>query len=96
MRPIDADPLKESLQQSYCKLAEIYQKHQGGKTKAQLIAFIEAILRTKDQPTLDVEPVRHGRWVHGMQCSYCKQVDTSKPRYCPTCGARMDVKEECE
>ena len=87
MRPIDADALKESLQQSYCKLVEIYQKHQDGKTKAQLIAFKEAILRTKDQPTLDVEPVRHGRWEwyeepydsrnpdgdYGWRCSECKQ-----------------------
>lgn len=36
-----------------------------------------------------LEPVRHGRWEHGMQCSFCKQIDTTKPNYCPSCGAKM-------
>jgi hypothetical protein len=41
-------------------------------------------------PTIDAEPVRHGRWEHGMQCSYCKQIDTAKPNYCCNCGTKMD------
>ena len=41
-------------------------------------------------PAVDAEPVRHGRWEYGMQCSFCKQIDTTKPNYCPNCGARMD------
>lgn len=41
-------------------------------------------------PAVDAEPVRHGRWEHGMQCSFCKQIDTTKPNYCPNCGTRMD------
>lgn len=38
----------------------------------------------------DVQRVRHGKWVDGMKCSECGQVDTTKPNYCPNCGAKMD------
>lgn len=56
-------------------------------------------------PTIEVEPVRHGRWVDHMvrdwRCSECgekinkvRNVDgycyDDKPHYCPNCGARMD------
>lgn len=43
-----------------------------------------------DMPTIDAEPVRHGRWIDGMKCSECPQVDTTKPNYCPNCGAKMN------
>lgn len=57
-----------------------------------------------DLPTVDAEPVRHGRWKkaepHGAfvysdayrQCSECNDVIylAFKMNYCPTCGARMD------
>lgn len=38
----------------------------------------------------EIQVVRHGRWVQGMQCSECGQVDLAKPNYCPDCGAKMD------
>ena len=44
-------------------------------------------------PSIDAEPVRHGRWEHGMRCSGCGQVDTTKPNYCPNCGAKMDAED---
>jgi hypothetical protein len=53
-------------------------------------------------PTIDAEPVRHGRWVYGedvdIQCSECgkdamsdwmKYTQVYSP-YCPWCGAKMD------
>lgn len=57
-----------------------------------------------DIPTADVAPVVHGRWIYGedidIQCSVCgadaltegdyRQV---KSRYCPNCGAKMDLEE---
>ena len=59
-------------------------------------------------PTVDAEPVRHGRWVHrygdehielallGGECSVCGFVSTAMP-YCPKCGANMDeVKDEID
>lgn len=55
-------------------------------------------------PAADVEPVRHGRWVHTDsaahwygkdECSECTyhehdRSDLSHFRYCPNCGAKMD------
>ena len=46
----------------------------------------------------DVAPVRHGRWVYpiGMAwnyvCSECgKSIGVIKHKYCPNCGAKMDL-----
>lgn len=53
----------------------------------------------------DVAPVVHGKWIYGedidIQCSVCgadaltegdyRQI---KSRYCPNCGAKMDLEEE--
>ena len=56
-------------------------------------------------PTIEAEPVRHGRWVdhcvRDWRCSECgekvkkvRNVDgycyDDKPNYCPNCGAKMD------
>ena len=57
-----------------------------------------------DAPTLDVEPVRHGRWIQSKtvptyhHCSLCKATHRMKmscnvyvfTKYCPNCGAMMD------
>ena len=64
-----------------------------------MIAIFEEL---QGLPTADVAPVVHGRWVYGedvdIQCSVCgadaftegdyRQV---KSRYCPNCGAKMDL-----
>ena len=49
-------------------------------------------------PAADVAPVRHGRWVYpiGMAwnyvCSECgKSIGVIKHKYCPNCGAKMDL-----
>ena len=51
-----------------------------------------------EQPTVDAEPVRHGKWerveysfVGGYRCSCCgsKALDDSF-NYCGYCGAKMD------
>ena len=52
------------------------------------------------QPTIEAEPVRHGRWIFGssktscwMTCSICcksQSGQTATFSYCPNCGARMD------
>ena len=67
-----------------------------------MIAIFEEL---QGLPTADVAPVVHGRWVYGedvdIQCSVCgadaftegdyRQV---KSRYCPNCGAKMDLTED--
>ena len=55
--------------------------------------LMSAIIRftIEKAPAVDAEPVRHGRWEHGIQCPYCGQVDLAKPNYCCNCGAKMDA-----
>lgn len=53
-------------------------------------------------PTItDVEPLRHGKWIHDINnlysCSECTERETMSHKrlksYCPNCGAKMDVKD---
>lgn len=56
------------------------------------------------QPTIDAEPVRHGKWIYGNdfhwytascnRCGYQRRTDIKADRwnqwnYCPNCGADM-------
>jgi hypothetical protein len=54
-----------------------------------------------DAPTIDAEPVRHGKWVFNPsdafeamfakpKCSECGFESADGGNYCPNCGARMD------
>lgn len=72
--------------------------------------YSECITMVDSMKTLDVQPVRHGRWLgteydgyaDGLpvydvwECSQCWEEwhGENTPCYCPNCGARMDVKEE--
>ena len=61
-------------------------------------------------PTVDAEPVRHGRWKKAermgvwvysdayRQCSECNDVIYLgfKMQYCPNCGAKMDAERKEE
>ena len=62
-----------------------------------------------DAPTVDAEPVRHGRWINVnegkwntvevLKCSVCGEADNRMDRsdaYCPHCGAIMDEKENTD
>jgi hypothetical protein len=49
------------------------------------------------QPTIEAEPVRHGRWIVEYptgsafgRCSACKTLGNLDWHYCPNCGAKMD------
>ena len=62
MRPIDADALVASLEDSYKELRKLYDEikdDDGAKEvyRGELITFLEAILRAKKAPTLDYAPV---------------------------------------
>ena len=55
----------------------------------------------EDAPTIEAEPVRHGRWENSptgstdykycSECGGCFYVPSLKAFYCPWCGARMDA-----
>lgn len=71
--------------------------------RARETATIDLIVHHLDrQPTADVVPVVHGRWLDG-RCTNCAyeapdfisyvgyELDDWEPTpYCPNCGARMD------
>lgn len=60
-----------------------------------------------DMPTIEAEPVRHGRWIHTDlaahwhgkdECSECTyhekdRSDLSHLNYCPNCGCKMQGAE---
>lgn len=55
----------------------------------------------KDCQFLDVEPVRHGRWLcvdtdteRFFLCNRCKKKEYWETNYCPNCGAKMDGDKE--
>ena len=100
MRPIDADELSKDIEEAYKKAEE--EGWKPGDVARILCAIVAA-------PTLDIEPVRHGRWldpdyiyigVKRCVCSLCKDDEywikrylTTEENYCPNCGARMDLEE---
>ena len=57
----------------------------------------EAIVR----PWRDAEPVKHGRWIYTedetgyaeFQCSECGEGVYNKTKFCPNCGAKMNLDE---
>ena len=54
-----------------------------------------AIYKISKMPTVDAEPIRHGRWECGGFCSECGlDNEERKTAYCPHCGARMDGGEK--
>lgn len=90
MRLIDADVMIKDLQAM--------------QRQFDAIAIDGMIRGIEKQPTIEAEPVRHGKWVYGddvdIQCSECgkdamsdwmKYTQVYSP-YCPWCGAKMDLK----
>lgn len=69
---IEREPLLESLRESYETLKLIRNELKYEKAialeDAQLITFMECILRVKEQPTADVVPV--------VRCKKCKSYNT--------------------
>ena len=91
MRPIDADRALEIVRDQGIAHPNAY----------HLTNYATLILR--EAPTIDVTPVRHGKWVsvpHKLArvCSVCNRdepykfadIDADVYDYCPNCGAKMD------
>lgn len=93
MKLIDGDALSETLRESL-KIFEAHGVSVLGVPKA-LLAIVE------NAPTVDAEPVRHGRWNKNKYpdeyytfwvcsvCGYSSEAIASH-NYCPFCGAKMD------
>ena len=95
MRLIDADALEKIL-------AEKFQVHYGKSFSSGIHDFFRCVVKQiRKAPTIEAEPVKHGRWIkkdlfsmyHKMHnCSECGEpvYDNGKPfNYCPNCGAKM-------
>ena len=65
---------------------------------------VDAIRAISNVPAADVAPVVHGRWIlyyaghgHYWLCSVCHTNPciyvTKNTRFCPNCGAKMDLEE---
>ena len=58
------------------------------------------IYEVEQEPTVDVQPVRHGKWAvpnghsNARVCSVCMMIchedNAMFYNYCPNCGAKMD------
>ena len=95
MRLIDADALLES------GICVEYGYNDNGLL---LIPMRDVTNSIRNAPTIDAEPVRHGRWLynsyptvwygHGEPpewvCSECEERAYNTYDYCPNCGAKMD------
>lgn len=51
--------------------------------------YKQILVDIRNQPTVEARPVVTGEWKDGIKCSVCGQVDTTKPNFCPNCGADM-------
>lgn len=90
-RLIDADALKNDILKSAVMIDD-----RGIQTGYEI-----AIELIKRQPTIDAEPVRHGKWITeeclpGVAvCSICgheiRGIGCQYTKYCDDCGARMDA-----
>ena len=85
MRPIDADRALEIVRDQGIAHPNAY----------HLTNYATLILR--EAPTIDVAPVKHGRWImhddeFGLtcECSVCHIETMGDGNYCPNCGAKMD------
>ena len=87
MRIIDADYVKRKLNKSAL----------GGHLHSDVCGVLD------DAPTIDAEPVRHGRWSEqairttsrgvdeiGYYCLECGYFESYTAKYCAGCGAKMD------
>ena len=109
MRLIDADALRATLgitgAKETCKGRQYNNRFNFACNTDDAPSFAYVCEAIDDAPTIDAEPVRHGKWIdegqyadyhphHAWRCSECGEhvieIDTSWFKYCPNCGARMD------
>lgn len=93
MRLIDADALVKYFEGLAVSLAnvECFAAADAAQTAAETL---------KLAPTIDAEPVRHGRWVKPYpndiwdcyECSNCGAKYGRTWKHCPDCGAEMDFR----
>lgn len=74
------------------------------KSDAQQALIGRILFMLDNMPSIDAEPVRHGRWIPEMNnndervyhCSECGCYVTVSSDYCPSCGSKMDLRTPTE
>lgn len=90
MRLIDADKAKEEILSRAVDL-----------NNPQFLSKADTLCIIDQQPTIDAEPVKHGRWALDSKdlchCTVCNCYRNIKTQVwwdnCPNCGAKMDLEE---
>ena len=96
MRLIDADALVDAVKDRIDEDKEIYPDDKSSIIFRAGMRTVIGIVKNQDT----VDPVKHGHWVFVndmvsyIKCSECGDdicwVNTKRPKYCPSCGAKMD------
>ena len=99
MRMIDKDALIKKFEEA----VRYGQAHGIAEDVFLFGAFINQLENETVAPTIEVEPVKHGRWVETedgeWECTNCKDAvvicvcgkDVTRHKaVCPNCGAKMD------
>lgn len=79
----------------------------GNFAKAYVVPLIKSLI--DQQPAVDVQEVKHGKWIHYgeyVQCSNCEHVTEDYcfdsegriilPHYCSNCGYKMQEEENAD
>lgn len=93
MRLIDADALMKEFAE--------FVKESNNSDFADVPTWNDAVSLLGSAPTVEAEPVRHGRWIEsdspGDCCYRCSECGFMRDaylldigNYCPKCGAKMD------
>ena len=86
----DADKLKKAMERMLC----IGKEPDKERHTCDVVCCV-----IDEEPSVDAEPVRHGRWVYGITLNHewrkCSECLVSQDifgcfTYCPNCGAKMD------
>lgn len=96
MRLIDADALRKV----HCEDCN-YEEQEMCKSDP----ICATLMWLDEAPTIEAEPVKHGRWVDNgcyNTCSVCENSihawnddgDLQEFAYCPNCGAKMDEEKD--
>lgn len=85
---IEREALLQELAELYDNIDPRWQR--GRDTRLGLTMAKKVI---ENQPTADVQEVRHGEWIESgcdVICSECGYIESAKTPFCSECGAKMD------